>query len=67
MAKDLAKQSLQKVLNRSFAEYKLLLENTTKNIVNNTKVIGIIRFFSLIVMKLVLLKINHLFNLYEAK
>lgn len=60
MVKGLAKQNLQKEINRSFAANKLLLENTTKNIVNSTKVIGIIKFFSLIVIKLVLFKINHL-------
>lgn len=56
----MAEQNLQKEINRSFAADKLLLENTTKNIVNRIKVTGIIKFFSLIVTKLVLLKINHL-------
>lgn len=67
MVKGLAKQNWQKETDRSFAEAKLLFENTTKNIVNNTKVIGIIKFFSLIVIKLALFKTNHLFNLYVNK
>ena len=65
MAKDLVKQNLQKVINRDFAADKLLLENITKNTVNKTKVIGIIKFFNLIKIKLVLSKINHLMNVYE--
>lgn len=46
---------------------KLLLEKTTKNIVNSTKVSGNINFFNLIKIKLVLFKINHLVNIYETK
>ena len=65
MAKDLVKQNLQKVINRDFAADKLLLENITKSIVNKTKVIGIIKLFNLIKIKLVLFKINHLMNVYE--
>ena len=65
MVKDLVKQNLQKVINRDFAADKLLLENITKNTVNKTKVIGIIKFFNLIKIKLVLSKINHLMNVYE--
>ena len=65
MAKDLVKQNLQKVINRDFAADKLLLENITKNTVNKTKVIGIIKFFNLIKIKLVLFKINHLMDIYD--
>ncbi len=67
MAKDLAKQNLQKAITRDFAAYKLLLEKTTRSIVNKANVNGKIRFFNLIKIKLVLLKINHLMYVYELK
>ena len=53
------------MISRDFAADKLLLENTTKSMVNKTKVIGIIKLFNLIKIKLVLFKINHLMNIYE--
>ena len=65
MVKDWVKQNSQKVISRDFAADKLLLENTTRNTVNKAKVIGIIKFFNLTKIKLVLLKINHLMNIYD--